>query len=149
MIKNNKKYGFSLPEALITLIIVGVLAAITVPTLLSKVSKLVYKHKMSVFNQKFSQGIDLLSINSGIGPYYKSSYEFVKALSNHMKLMSTCDENNLDDCIPYSHILVDNNTYNSVYLTQIKDGKNFGSTDKNYSDVAAFTTADGVPMILS
>ncbi len=69
-----KKLGFTLAEVLITLGIIGVVAAMTIPTLMQKTNdseiKSSYKKMMSVLNQAISMnfaldGVDFSTISAG------------------------------------------------------------------------------------
>jgi prepilin-type N-terminal cleavage/methylation domain-containing protein len=71
-----KKFGFTLAEVLITLGIIGVVAAMTIPTLMQKTNdselKSGYKKMISVINQAISMnyaldGVDFSNISSAAG----------------------------------------------------------------------------------
>ena len=147
-----KKNGFTLAEVLITLVIVGVVAALTLPTLLSAINDKVRTHKITVFERKFNKGTDLLAIENGIGPYYESTEEFVNELSKHLKIIKICDNSNLGRCIPYDKIVKRNGTsvnLSSVNLTSnprivVKDDEN-----NNYGETVGIVLGNGMPMLLT
>ena len=63
-----KKAAFTLAELLITLSVIGVVAALTLPTLLTSISEKVKTHKIKVFERKLQQGTDLcMSIKDKLG----------------------------------------------------------------------------------
>ena len=113
--------GFTLAEVLIALAIIGVVAAMTIPSLMSNISERVKNHQIEVFKAKLHKGCSLLNVENGIGPYYNSTMEFVTALSKHMKIVTICDADNLSNCMPYTKL-------------KLKDG-----TEKNLSE---FKTAE-------
>ncbi|MBP3821713.1 type II secretion system protein, partial [bacterium] len=146
---SKKKKAFTLAETLIALVIIGVVSALTLPTLLTKINDTVTKNKIAVFERKLSKGTDLLNIEYGIGPYYNGanpSYEFAQALSKHLKIVTICDKDNLTDCLPYSRIKTDEE---DVEVSNIKDGGDFHVNKDDYTDVAGIVLGDGTPMILS
>lgn len=145
-----KQKGFSLPEILIIIAILGVVAAMVVPTLIRTIDSKVKGYRMQVFEKKFIKGTDLLHIDNGIGPYYNSTEDFVKELSKHLKITKICGKDELDKCMPYNKIIKRNGTTKN--LSSYINGKDFGinvNSTNAYDDVAALVLADGTPMILS
>ena len=70
---SKKKKAFTLAETLIALGIIGIVAVLTLPSLLTKINDTVTKNKIAVFERKLSKGTDLLNIEYGIGPYYNGA----------------------------------------------------------------------------
>ncbi|MDR1168393.1 MAG: type II secretion system GspH family protein [Heliobacteriaceae bacterium] len=60
-----KKYGFTLAEVLITLAVIGVVAALTMPALVSNYRKNVVVTRMKKFYSVFSQAFKLLEAQEG------------------------------------------------------------------------------------
>ena len=52
-----KEFGFSLPEILITIAIVGSVAAMTLPNLLTNINDYVTTRKVQVIEKKIIQGL--------------------------------------------------------------------------------------------
>lgn len=63
--KSNKNRAFTLAEVLITLAIIGVVAAITIPTLMSYNRKSVVETRLKAFYSDFNQAIKLSEIDNG------------------------------------------------------------------------------------
>ena len=155
--EGKKRAAFTLAETLIALCIIGVVSALTLPTLLTKINDTVTKNKIAVFERKLSKGTDLLNIEYGIGPYYDGednsgkdigvSYEFAQALSKHLKIVTICDKDHLTDCLPYSKIKSDD--YDDVLVNDIKSGGDLHVNTDDYVDTAGIVLGDGTPMILS
>lgn len=132
LIKKNK--GFTLAEVLITLGIIGVVAAMTLPALTNKIEKTVLKSQikknysyLSQVQQKvlFEWG-DALNISGGFG--YK---EFNDAMLSSLKIIRKCEKNALaKHCIPkYIGLNVsqcqgfnENNIYNNQPVYILADG---------------------------
>ena len=147
--EGKRHVAFTLAETLIALVIIGVVSALTLPLLLTKINDTVTKNKIAVFERKLSKGTDLLNIEYGIGPYYKGanpSYEFAQALSKHLKIVTICDKDHLTDCLPYSRIKTDEE---DVLVSNIKDGGDFHVNTDDYVDTAGIVLGDGTPMIFS
>lgn len=105
----NKNFGFTLAEVLITLGIIGIVAALTIPALITKCQELqyrtTYKKVYSSLNQamKYAQeddGIDLsLTANNVAGVWRTANVgEIFKYISRYYKAPITCFDNNADKC---------------------------------------------------
>ena len=70
----NIKDGFTLAEVLITLVIVGVIAAMTIPTLMNNTNKQEYVSRLTKTYSTLSQGLNLIWQNNGVAP---GDYEFL------------------------------------------------------------------------
>ncbi|MBR1425213.1 type II secretion system protein, partial [bacterium] len=100
------KAAFTLAEVLITLAIIGVVAALTLPTLIAKVNEKVDGNQKKVTEAKLIQGLNMLDLHGGINNTYSSTAEFAEELSKYMKITKICDGTNsaFTECIPYNEI---------------------------------------------
>ena len=145
-----KRVAFTLAEVLITLGIIGVVAAITLPALLTNVQAKIRAEQIRSAKYKFSLATEKMARLNLIGPY-DSTDAFVDELQKHLKISKRCDVSNLRGCWPYETVdLGDGNTWD---ISKTKTGKQFGmrnDDDNDYtSDNVGIVTADGTPMILS
>ena len=105
------KFAFTLAEVLITLGIIGIVAAMTIPGLIAKYKEMqyrtIYKKVYSSLNQamKYAQeddGVDLslgnISYDGGVTPNTSQIGEIFKYLSRYYNAKTTCFENNADKC---------------------------------------------------
>ena len=146
----NKKAAFTLAEVLITLGIIGVVAALTLPALLTNVqSKIRGEQKRSIM-YKFSLATEKMARLNLIGPY-DSTDAFVDELQKHLKISKRCNASNLRGCWPYDTVdLGDGKTWD---ISKTKTGKELGmettATQDYSSNNVGIVTADGTPMILN
>lgn len=111
----NVKFGFTLAEVLITLGIIGIVAALTIPGLITKCKEMqyrvTYKKVYSSLNQamKYAQeddGVDLTlgntiflpNLSGGVTPHTSNVGEIFKYISRYYKSTTTCFDNNADKC---------------------------------------------------
>ncbi|MBR1424641.1 type II secretion system protein, partial [bacterium] len=123
------KAGFTLAEVLITLAIIGVVAALTLPTLIAKVNEKVDGNQKKVTEAKLIQGLNMLDLHGGINNTYSSTAEFVEELSKYMKITKICDGTNtaFSECIPYSEITYNNGTEDkTVEITKLNTADALG-----------------------
>lgn len=106
-----KKNAFTLAEVLITLGIIGVVAAITIPLLMSKIQILVlkqqYKKTLSTINQALIQSYynnDLIYscyYFEGGGVEKSECNQFFKEFKKNLRISHTCENNaRKNGCIP-------------------------------------------------
>lgn len=105
----NVKFGFTLAEVLITLGIIGIVAALTIPGLITKCKEMqyrvTYKKVYSSLNQamKYAQEddeIDLTLSAKRIDGVMRTNNigEIFKYISRYYKATTTCFDNNADKC---------------------------------------------------
>lgn len=103
------EFGFTLAEVLITLGIIGIVAALTIPGLITKCKEMqyrvTYKKVYSSLNQamKYAQeddGIDLTLSAERINGVMRTNNigEIFKYISRYYKATTTCFDNNADKC---------------------------------------------------
>ena len=92
-----RQKAFTLAEVLITLAIIGVVAAVTIPTLIAKYQEKAWKTSADVFDRKLTEALNLMNTNDELVGY-KNTEEFVKAFSKYVKIAKVCNEDNLDSC---------------------------------------------------
>ena len=146
----NKKAAFTLAEVLITLGIIGVVAALTLPALLTNIQSKVRAERSRSVQYKFSLATEKMARLNLIGPY-DSTDAFVDELQKHLKISKRCNASNLRGCWPYDTVDLGNGK--TWDISKTKTGKQFGMNtddDNDYtSDNVGIVTADGTTMILS
>ena len=145
-----EKRAFTLAEVLITLGIIGVVAALTLPALLTNIQSKVRAERSRSVQYKFSLATEKMARLNLIGPY-DSTDAFVDELQKHLKISKRCNASNLRGCWPYDTVDLGNGK--TWDISKTKTGKQFGMNtddDNDYtSDNVGIVTADGTPMILS
>ena len=145
-----EKWGFTLAEVLITLGIIGVVAALTLPALLTNIQSKVRAERSRSVQYKFSLATEKMARLNLIGPY-DSTDAFVDELQKHLKISKRCNASNLRGCWPYDTVDLGNGK--TWDISKTKTGRQFGmNNDDNNdytSDNVGIVTADGTPMILS
>ena len=144
------KLAFSLAETLITLGIIGVVAAITMPVLISNIQDRVKQKRVENIKQKLSKVTDKMAVQSGLVGY-GTTEAFVSEMTKHMKVAKVCDNNYLADCWPTQEVNL--NKFGKMWqISETKNPKTLLLPRKdrdNWDNTIGIVTADGVPMILS
>ena len=111
---NNQKQAFTLAEVLITLGVIGVVAAVTLPVLITNINERVQKEQVRSAKYKLTLATDKMKSLGLLGEQYPTTESFVRELSKHLKLAKICDNNHLRDCWPTDEINLTDGTTESV-----------------------------------
>ena len=106
--------SFTLAEVLITLGVVGVVAAITLPTLITTIQEKVRNERVRVIKYKFTNATSEMNALGKIHEYGSTS-AFVDELAQHYKVL--CRSSNIRDCWPYDTINLANDATGDSELT--------------------------------
>ena len=142
----NKKLAFTLAEVLITLGVIGVVAALTMPTLLKNVAERENSEAQANIAQKITKSMDLMRADGGLERTYNSTDEFVDEFSKYIKITTRCDAAHIANCWPTKTVTTtDGETYD---VSKAKTGKNLNLKD-NKSDNVGIILADGATLIMT
>ena len=141
------KVAFTLAEVLITLGIIGIVAALTLPAFISNVQGRIQAKRVENINQKLSKVTDKMAVQSGlIG--YPDTMAFVQEMKKHMSIAKVCDNSHLSECWGTTEVDVGKDKPWEISKTKTAKNLKIGEPD-NWADTVGIVTADGTPMILS
>ena len=138
-----KKIGFTLAEVLITLAIIGIVAALTIPTLVQNYQEKAWNTASQVFQRKLGEALRVMNVQGTLAGY-TTTEAFVDELSKHIKITRICDNDDITTCF------ADKVTWDGeeVEMSKIKTSKNFGKDDWNTNTVA-LQFANGVNGVIA
>ena len=146
-IASSSKVAFTLAEVLITLGIIGIVAALTLPAFISNVQGRIQAKRVENINQKLSKVTDKMAVQSGlIG--YPDTMAFVQEMKKHMSIAKVCDNSHLSECWGTTEVDVGKDKPWKIAKTKTAKTLKIGEPD-NWADTVGIVTADGTPMILS
>ena len=138
LFRTYKKDAFTLSEVLITLLVIGIIAILVVPNVVTN-----YRTKTwDTTSDKFSSELAAATyemVQTGKMDGYATTRDFIDELTKHMPLRAICDSNHLTDCFT-EQFYSDGNLVNTA---DIKTSINFGKRDYN-TEVIGFRTNFGV-----
>ncbi|MBR1425496.1 type II secretion system protein [bacterium] len=149
------KAAFTLAEVLITLAVIGVVAAMTLPTLIAKINEKADSNQKAVIEAKLIQGLNMLDLHGGMNDTYSSTAEFVEELGKYMKITAVCDGTTkaFTECLPYSELnYIQNGEQKSIELSKINSASSLNlptGGEKDFMNPVAIVLGDGTPIILS
>ncbi len=146
-IASSSKVAFTLAEVLITLGIIGIVAALTLPAFISNVQGRIQAKRVENINQKLSKVTDKMAVQSGlIG--YPDTMAFVQEMKKHMSIAKVCDNSHLAECWGTTEVDVGKDKPWEIAKTKTAKTLKINEPD-NWADTVGIVTADGTPMILS
>ena len=139
------KKGFTLAEVLITLGIIGVVSAITLPAIMENVTERVNSERQANIAQKITQAMEQMRAHGLLNTQYASTDAFVDELQKYLKVAKRCDASNIADCWPTDKVTTSDGE--EFEVSKAKAGKNLSlSTETNN---VGLILADGASIILN
>ena len=142
--RNDKRTAFTLAEVLITLAIIGVVAAMTIPTLVANYQQKSWDTASSVFNRRLGEALKVMNVNSNLAGF-DSTQAFVDELGKHIKITRTCASDKLTDCFVET-ITTDGDP---IDTTKLKKAKNLNSVNDYGTETIGVQFADGVSALIA
>ena len=138
-----KKEAFTLAEVLTTLMVIGVVAALTIPTLTQNIGNAILEHQQKIFKAKLEEGFHRMAVEDKLGKKYTTK-SFVNEFKNYFKVAITCDPNNLVNCFGEKIT----NGEDEFEVANLKKAKDFNSNYPN-ADVYGVRFPDGTGMLMT
>ena len=121
--------GFTLAEVLIALVIIGVIAAMTIPTLMNNTNKQEYVSRLTKAYSTLNQGLNSIWQNNGVSPgdyEFLNTVDFIDELAKVVATQKKCNTANacLGGSIASKYKFLNNNSASGV-----TDGKTVITAD--------------------
>ena len=148
----SKKAAFTLAEVLITLAIIGIVAAMTIPTLVANYQTRAWSTSASVFERKLEEALRQMNTQQVLAGY-KSTADFVNALGKYFKINKVCNNNELTSCftdkITWEVWDIEKDTdSDTIDIATIKTAADLGQEDWN-SETVGVQFANGTTGIIA
>ena len=158
--------AFTMAEILLSLTIIGVVAAITLPSLTGNINERTWNTQRKALYARFSQAVALMPALNGYGTVTDGDSStsavdtaaetfITSGLSKVLKINNICDNDHLEDCGLVSQIITLNGSkidlpQNVQELNPLMNHVAWGSESYNAKDTkaAAFETANGESIIV-
>ena len=141
----SEKAAFTLAEVLITLGIIGVVAAVTMPTVIANINERVNSERHANIAMKVTQAMEQMRAHGLLNNSYGTTEAFVDELQKYLKIAKRCDSSHIAECWPTEKVIDSNG--DEFEISKAKTGKNLSlSTSTNN---VGLVLADGASMILN
>ena len=166
--RENQRCAFTMAEILLSLTIIGVVAAITLPSLTGNINERTWNTQRKALYARFSQAIALMPALNGYGTLKEESSAgasdavdtaaetFVTAgLSKVLKINNVCDHEHIQDCGIAEKIttlngsIIETPVKMSELNSKMRSGSAYGSFSLIDTNAAAFETANGESILTS
>ena len=137
------KKGFTLAEVLITLAIIGIVAALTIPTLVQNYQERAWNTASQVFQRKLGEALKVMNVQGTLAGY-TTTEAFVDELSKHIKITKVCKNDDITTCFADTVTWGDE----EVDMSKVKKAKNFGQEDWDTNTVGV-QFANGVNGVIA
>ena len=140
------KKAVTLAEVLITLGIIGIVAAMTIPTLISVNNQRAWDTAANVFERKLGESLSVMNTQNALGGW-PTTEQFVNELQKHMKINKVCSTPT--DC--FENEITSGSEDEIIDITKITQAKNLYSTaDPDWgTNVMGLQFANGVSALLA
>jgi len=143
-----KKFGFTLAEVLITLAIIGVVAAMTIPTLVANYQEKSWRTAATVFERKLTEALKVMNTQGTLAGH-ATTESFVEELSKHLKITNVCQNNDLQSCFSSKITWGGNSSQpEEIDMSKIKSSRNFGQKDWN-TNIVGIQLINGINALIA
>ena len=144
-----RKTAFTLAEVLITLGIIGVVAAVALPALITNINDRANSERQANIAQKITQAMEQMRAHGEL-VQYSSTDEFVNVLQKYLKITKRCDADHLAECWTTSSVSVMNSNVVSDYnVADAKTRKKLLKNSTTDGNNVGLILADGASLILT
>ena len=140
-----KKAAFTLAEVLITLAIIGIVAALTIPTLVQNFQSRAWDTASEVFQRKLEESLKVMNVQGTLAGY-TTTEAFVDELSKHIKITRICDNDDITTC--FADKVTWGTENEEVEMADVKRASHFGQ-DSWGTNTVGVQFANGVNGVIA
>ncbi|MBO6086950.1 hypothetical protein J6P92_01210 [bacterium] len=142
-----QKVAFTLAAVLITLGIIGVVAAITMPTVIANINERVNSERQANIAQKITQAMEQMRAHGLLNTKYASTDAFVDELQKYLKIAKRCDSEHIADCWPTDKVTTADEE--EFEVSKAKTRKNLIKNAEDNTKNVGLVLADGASIIMT
>ena len=137
--------GFTLAEVLITLAIIGIVAVLTIPTLVQNFRQDAWDTASEVFQRKLEESLKVMNVQGTLAGY-TTTEAFVDELSKHIKITRICDNDDITTC--FADKVTWGTENEEVEMADVKRASHFGQ-DSWGTNTVGVQFANGVNGVIA
>ena len=143
----SKAAAFTLAEVLITLAVIGIVAALTLPGLIQNHNEKAWSTAKDLWEKKLTETVRRMNID-GVMTGHESTEDFMNTFKNYMKVIKTCDNTDINKC--YSPKIVQTGSESEpeeIQTSELTTAENLGNDWG--TNTMSFVIADGTTAIFA
>ena len=141
------KYGFTLAEVLITLAVIGIVAALTLPGLIQNHNEKAWSTAKDLWEKKLTETVRRMNID-GVMTGHDTTEEFMNTFKNYMKVIKTCDNTDINKCYAPKVVRTGSESEpEEIQTSELTTAENLGNDWG--TNTMSFVIADGTTAIFA
>ena len=146
----SQKAAFTLAEVLITLAVIGIVAAMTLPGLIQNHNEKAWSTAKDLWEKKLTETVRRMNTD-GVMTGHDTTEDFMDTFKQYMKVIKTCDNNDINKC--YSPKVVTtgkNDDPMEIETDSLTSASSMGLKDwQTNTNTMSFVVADGTTVIMA
>ncbi len=146
----SQKAAFTLAEVLITLAVIGIVAALTLPGLIQNHNEKAWSTAKDLWEKKLTETVRRMNTD-GVMTGHGSTEDFMDSFKQYMKVIKTCDNNDINKC--YSPKVVTtgkNDDPMEIETDSLTSASSMGLKEwQTNTNTMSFVVADGTTVIMA
>ena len=142
--------AFTLAEVLITLTVIGIVAALTLPGLIQNHNEKAWSTAKDLWEKKLTETVRRMNVD-GVMTGHESTEEFMNTFKNYMKVIKTCDNGDINKC--YSPKIVTTGKDDApldIETETLTSASSMGLKEwQTNTNTMSFVVADGTTVIMA
>ena len=146
----SKAAAFTLAEVLITLAVIGIVAALTLPGLIQNHNETAWRTAKDLWEKKLTETVRRMNVD-GVMTGHDTTEDFMNTFKNYMKVIKTCDNNDINKC--YSPKIVTTGKDDApldIETETLTSASSMGLKEwQTNTNTMSFVVADGTTVIMA
>jgi len=139
--------AFTLAEVLITLAVIGVVAALTIPSLVENHNAKAWSTAKDLWQKKLVEVTRRMNVD-GVMTGYSTTEDYFDTFKKYVKIVKTCDNNNINTCYSPKVVNTGRDGEIEVETSGLKTANDLGLNDFG-TRTMSFVIADGTTVIMA
>ena len=145
-----KRAAFTLAEVLITLAVIGIVAALTLPGLIQNHNEKAWSTAKDLWEKKLTETVRRMNVD-GVMTGHDTTEDFMNTFKNYMKVIKTCDNSDINKC--YSPKIVTtgkDDALEEIETNGLTSASSMGLKEwQTNTNTMSFVVADGTTVIMA
>ena len=144
---NSCRTAFTLAEILITLSVIGIVAALTIPSMIENHNKKAWSMAKDLWDKKLVEATRQMNIDGVMTGVASTTEDYMNYFKKYVKVIKTCENDKLENCYAPKFVQTgDKET--EVEVSTLTTASKLGQKDWN-TNTMGFVIADGTTVVMA